>query len=135
MLETHDTWNLHESVYRITGQPKVMFYRSVSFQVGPVRNCKGNLFQSPQLVEQSQETLGERKSEGEKPLKKDGVPPMHAANPALAIEHATVEVVLSIITRVGSCARHTSNFGLATPFRGRDGTAPLEKHANRLLAS
>jgi hypothetical protein len=62
---------------------------------------------------------------------------MHAANPALAIEHATVEIVALIVTRYteGFRARHTSNFGLATTLRSRDGTAPLEKHTNRLLPS
>ena len=68
----------------------------------------------------------------EKPAQKGGIPPMHAANPAPAIEHATVEIALSISTQGRSYARRTSNFGLTPPFCSRDGTATLEKHADRL---
>jgi hypothetical protein len=72
-------------------------------------------------------------SEMEKPTHKNGIPPMHAANPALAIEHATVEIVaLSISTQGRFNAGRTSNFGLTSPFRSRDGTAALEKHTDRL---
>ena len=68
------------------------------------------------------------------PFRKNGIPPMHAANPALAIEHATDGIVALIITDE-FCARHTTNFGLATTFCSRDGTAPFEKHTNRLLSN
>jgi len=69
----------------------------------------------------------------ENPAQENGIPPMHAANPALAIEHATVEMVaLSVSTLGRFYARRTSNFGLTSPFRSRDGTATLEKHTDRL---
>ena len=66
----------------------------------------------------------------EDPAQENGIPPMHAANPALAIEHATVEMVALSVSRF--YARRTSNFGLTSPFRSRDGTATLEKHTDRL---
>jgi hypothetical protein len=60
---------------------------------------------------------------------------MHAANPALAIEHATVDiVVLLIITGERFRALHTSDFCLTSPFGSGYRTTALEKHANRLLA-
>jgi hypothetical protein len=47
--------------------------------------------------------LGRRKVRGEEALsEKNGIPPMHAANPALAIEHATDEIVALVITQTGS---------------------------------
>jgi len=60
---------------------------------------------------------------------------MHAANPALAIEHATVDigVLWMNILYMPKIVLLTSNFGLASTFRSRNRTAALEKHANRLL--
>lgn len=70
----------------------------------------------------------------ENPAQENGIPPMHAANPALAMEHATVEMVaISFSNTLGRFhARRTSNFGLTSPFRSRDGTSTLEKHTDRL---
>lgn len=57
---------------------------------------------------------------------------MHAANPAPAIEHATVGIGVLWMNTPEKFVLLTSNFGLAPAFRSRDRTAALEKHANRL---
>jgi hypothetical protein len=58
---------------------------------------------------------------------------MHAANPALAIEHATVGIVVLWVLHKAESALLTSNFGLTSTFRSRNRTAALEKHADCLL--
>lgn len=61
------------------------------------------------------------------------IPPMQAANPALAIEQATVRCILvNILHHLPNLLEHTANFSLApTLCRGYGATA-LEEHANSL---
>jgi hypothetical protein len=63
-------------------------------------------------------------------LRKD-IPPMHAAKPALAIEHATTQVQTSAKI-IAMNKQLTADLSLTPALRSRNCAAPLEKHTNCL---
>jgi hypothetical protein len=99
---THDAWNLHKPVDRVARQPEVVLdadFRSLEDDLGWCWGGKRfDLF------------LDDRR-EGRKGYE----PPMQAANPAAAIEHATIVIELDE-PRVKTSEERTSDFSLASFF-------------------
>lgn len=59
------------------------------------------------------------------------LPPIHAANPAAAIEQATKQQK-GLVGRCTIRAKHTSNFGLTPALGRRNGATTFEQHTNSL---
>lgn len=74
---THDAWNLYKPVDRVTSQPEIVLNANFRSLEDDLRRCWGRQDISSFLDDRQ----GGRKGHE---------PPMEAANPAAAIEHATI---------------------------------------------